>query len=450
VDMMNSEQGTMGSVLGNGRRALAEEVPVGYKRTEVGVIPEDWNAVLLGDLFVFKNGLNKAKRFFGSGTPIVNYMNVFEHPRIRMKDLSGRVTLSPEEIKNFEVRLGDVFFTRTSETVEEIGVASVMLDEPCDTVFSGFVLRARPRNDRLDDHYKQYCFGSRAIRSQIVSNATYTTRALTNGRSLSAIWIAVPPKHEQRAIAEALSDVDELLAALEALIAKKWAVKQAAMQQLLTGKSRLPGFSGEWETKQLEDLGSFSKGRGIKREDVSDAGLPCIRYGELYTRYKDYILNPVSRIPPAVALEALPIKKGDLLFAGSGETAEEIGICAAYLGEEPAYAGGDVITLTPSGQNSIYLGHLMNHPIVATQKARMGQGDAVVHISASNLAQVSIELPPLTEQTAIANILFDMDAEIAALERRRDKTRAVKQSMMQQLLTGRVRLVKPYLDRMES
>ena len=97
--------------------------------------------------------------------------------------------------------------------------------------------------------------------------------------------------------------------------------------------------------------------------------------------------------------------------------------------------------LTPSEQNSIYLGHLMNHPTVLTQKARMGQGDAVVHISASNLAQVEIELPPLTEQTAIANILFDIDAEIAALERRRDKTRRIKQGMMQQLLTGRVRLV---------
>ena len=211
---MNSGQGTMGKTLGAGRCALSEEVPVGYKRTEMGVIPEEWECCRLGDLFVFKNGLNKAKRFFGSGTPIINYMDVFEHPRIRIKDLSGRVNLSPEEIKNFEVRLGDVFFTRTSETVEEIGIASVMFDEPCDTVFSGFVLRARPCNDRLDNHYKQYCFDSRAIRDQIVSNATYTTRALTNGRSLSAVWIAVPPKHEQCAIAEALSDVDGLLAAL--------------------------------------------------------------------------------------------------------------------------------------------------------------------------------------------------------------------------------------------
>ena len=160
----------MGSAVGDGRRALAEEVPAGYKRTEFGLLPTAWDAVLLGDLFVFKNGLNKAKQFFGSGTPIVNYMDVFERPWIRMNDLSGRVNLSPEEIKNFEVRLGDVFFTRTSETVEEIGVASVMLDEPCDTVFSGFVLRARPRNDRLDDRYKQYCFGPRVVRSQIISN----------------------------------------------------------------------------------------------------------------------------------------------------------------------------------------------------------------------------------------------------------------------------------------
>ena len=419
----------------------ARNVPAGYKCTEVGVIPEEWDAALLGDIFVFKNGLNKAARFFGSGTPIVNYMDVFERPGIRLKDLSGRVNLSPEEIENFEVRLGDVFFTRTSETVKDIGVASVMLDESCDTVFSGFVLRARPRNNRLDNTYKQYCFGSKEVRSQIVSKATYTTRALTNGKALSAVWIALPPRPEQRAIAEALSDVDGLLESLDALIAKKQSIKQATMQQLLTGKTRLPSFSEDWQTKRLGALGPFSKGRGIKREDLSYTGLPCVRYGELYTRYNNYISKPVSHIPPTVALEALPIKRGDLLFAGSGETAAEIGRCAAYLGKEPAYAGGDVIVLTPSGQNSIYLGHLMNHPPVATQKARMGQGDAVVHISAGNLAQIKVQLPSVKEQTAITAVLCDMDAEIAALEQRRDKCRTVKPGMMQQLLTGQVRLI---------
>ena len=264
-----------------------------------------------------------------------------------------------------------------------------------------------------------------------------------NRNDIHKLHIVLPPPPEQRAIAQALSDVDGLLAALEKLIHKKRGIKQAVMQQLLTGNTRLPGFSGAWETKRLGEIGPFSKGRGIKREDVSLEGLPCVRYGELYTRYHNYILRVASRIPPSVALTALPIRTGALLFAGSGETAEEIGSCAAYLGKEQAYAGGDIVVLTPLEQNSIYLGHLMNHPTVVVQKARMAQGNAVVHISASNLAQVEIELPCPAEQTAIVAVLSDMDSEIGQLEQRRDKTRSIKQGMMQALLTGRVRLVKP-------
>jgi type I restriction enzyme S subunit len=207
-----------------------------------------------------------------------------------------------------------------------------------------------------------------------------------------------------------------------------------------TAKTDMQRFSGEWETKQLKELGQFSKGRGIKRDDVTDEGAPCVRYGELYTQYQDYILKVASRIPQDVAATALPIKKGDLLFAGSGETAEEIGRCAAYLGEEQAYAGGDVIVLTPSGQNSIYLGHLMNSPIVSAQKARLGQGDAVVHIYINNLAQVQIELPPIAEQNAIAEVLSDVDRLLNSLEALIAKKRAIKQAVMQQLLTGRTRL----------
>ena len=207
-----------------------------------------------------------------------------------------------------------------------------------------------------------------------------------------------------------------------------------------TAKTDMQRFSGEWETKQLKELGQFSKGRGIKRDDVTDEGAPCVRYGELYTQYQDYILKVASRIPQDVAATALPIKKGDLLFAGSGETAEEIGRCAAYLGEEQAYAGGDVIVLTPSGQNSVYLGHLMNFPIVSAQKARLGQGDAVVHIYINNLAQVQIELPPIAEQNAIAEVLSDVDGLLNALEALITKKQAIKQAVMQQLLTGKTRL----------
>ncbi len=441
--MMNSGQGTMGSALGNGRRALAEEVPVGYRQTEVGVIPEEWNAVRLGDLFVFKNGLNKAKRFFGSGTPIVNYMDVFEHPGIRMKDLSGRVNLSPEEIKNFEVRLGDVFFTRTSETVEEIGVASVMLDEPCDTVFSGFVLRARPRNDQLDDHYKQYCFDSRAIRDQIVSNATYTTRALTNGRSLSAVWIAVPPEREQRAIAEALSDVDGLLAALEALIAKKRAVKQAAMQQLLTGKSRLPGFSGTWETKRLGDIASFFKGSSLSKADLAlDGKRRCIHYGELFTSYGERITEVIHGTDrEGIFFYSI---RNDVLMPTSDVTPNGLATASCILASD-IIIGGDVLVIRVS--ESVLNGEFLAYAIKIhrDQVMQLVSGTTVFHLYGRDMANFNFAVPSVDEQTAIVSVLSDMEAEIAALERRRDKTRAVKQSMMQQLLTGRVRLVEPEL-----
>ena len=251
---------------------------------------------------------------------------------------------------------------------------------------------------------------------------------------------------EQHAICTVLSDVDKLIASLEALIAKKRDIKKAAMQQLLTGRTRLPGFGGEWRTGRLGDLGTLSKGRGIRRDELSETGVRCVRYGELYTRYENYVVKPVSRIPQQVAHSALPIKQGDLLFAGSGETAEEIGICVAYIGEEPVYVGGDIIVLRASGQDAVYLAHLLNSPVAARQKSRMAQGDAVVHIRGDHLAEIELPLPPLPEQRAIATVLSDMDDEIAALEHRLDKTHAIKQGMMQQLLTGTIRLPIPNDD----
>ena len=236
-------------------------------------------------------------------------------------------------------------------------------------------------------------------------------------------------------------DVKTLAAHVDEHLKKMVGGRQAAMQQLLTGQKRLPGFSGEWEVKRLGEIGTFSKGKGIKKDDIVHDGLPCIRYGEIYTHHNDYVREFHSFITPEVARESQRLRTGDLLFAGSGETAAEIGKCVAFLRNEEAYAGGDIVILSPAGQNTMYLGYLMNHTSVAEQKARMGQGDAVVHISARNLAQLKLCLPGLAEQTAIAAVLSDMDAEIAALEARLAKTRALKQGMMQELLTGRIRLV---------
>ncbi|WP_186395525.1 restriction endonuclease subunit S [Stappia sp. TSB10GB4] len=416
------------------------DVRPGYKLTEIGIIPEDWDAVPLGDLFTFKNGLNKAKKYFGYGTPIVNYMDVFGRPGLRLDHIKGRVDVSRSELEGFEVRKGDVFFTRTSETVEEIGVAAAMLDPAKDTVFSGFVLRARPTDDSLDDHFKAYCFSPKYFRQQVIARATYTTRALTNGRSLSATILARPPRAEQESIAEALSDVDAAIAAIRRLIAKKRDLRTGAMQRLLTGESRLPGFTAPWQEKRLGELGRFLKGSGVPRGAAFSGELPCIRYGEVYTTHHNVVRQFTSRISRAVANNATRIQFRDLLFAGSGETKEEIGKCVALTTDVEAYAGGDIIILRPYGGDPVFLGYLMNIPQVARQKANRGQGDAVVHVSARALASVEVLLPDEREQEAIAEVLSDMEAEIAALEARLAKTRDLKQAMMQALLTGRVRL----------
>ncbi len=247
---------------------------------------------------------------------------------------------------------------------------------------------------------------------------------------------------EQRVIAAALNDVDALLHALDRLIAKKRDLKQGAMQQLLTGKTRLPGFSGEWKRKRLGEIGHFLKGSGIKHDDAQSGALACVRYGELYTTHHDYVRTFHSWISSEVAATATRLQYGDLLFAGSGETKEEIGKCVAFVTENGAYAGGDIVILRPGNVDPLFFGYALNMPAAARQKASFGQGDAVVHISAAALAQVSVAVPSIEEQTAIAMVLSDMDAEIAALEARRDKTRDIKQAMTQELLTGNTRLIQ--------
>lgn len=192
-----------------------------------------WGTATIGDFLDFKNGLNKGKEFFGYGTPIVNYTDVYKNRGLRKSDIRGKVCLTPDEIHRFDVRKNDVFFTRTSETPDEVGMSSVLLEDIENGVFSGFVLRGRPKNDMFVPEYCKYCFSTKAVRNAIITGCTYTTRALTNGKQLSAIELPVPPKPEQKAIAEALSDIDTLIVNLEKLIAKKKAIKQGAMITLL-------------------------------------------------------------------------------------------------------------------------------------------------------------------------------------------------------------------------
>ena len=409
----------------------------GYKQTEVGVIPEDWEAVPVGDHFTFKNGLNKARQFFGRGTPIVNYMDVFAKPSLRIDEIVGQVDVSPNELNAYNVRKGDVFFTRTSETVEEIGTASVMLDEPERTVYSGFVLRARPINDSLDDSFKAYCFSPRYFREQVIARASYTTRALTNGRSLSAALLARPPLPEQRAIATALSDVDALLAALDQLITKKRDLKQAAMQQLLTGQTRLPGFNGGWEISALK--------RFVRTFIVPMRDKPKRLTGDIpWCRIEDFDGMYLADSRSGQGVDTATIRSMNLKVYPAGtllvSCSANLGRCA--IAARPLVSNQTFIGLEVDDRaaSNVFFYYLMTFE--ADRLNSVSSGTTISYLPRQKFQEFAVFAPlDKHEQVAIAAVLFDMDAEIVALEARRDKTRDLKKGMMQELLTGRTRFL---------
>ena len=197
----------------------------------------------------------------------------------------------------------------------------------------------------------------------------------------------------------------------------------------------------DWEMKRLSSLGSFYKGSGIAKSEANSGDIGAVRYGELYTDYHNYINRINTFVSCDVAKRAKRIMYGDVLFAGSGETKEEIGKCATLLYNKECYAGGDIIIFRPKECNSLFLGFVLNIPYVQSQKATKGQGDAIVHISSTSLQQLTIALPKdIKEQNAVASALSAIDSLIEALDKKIAKKRAIKEGAMQQLLTGKKRL----------
>lgn len=416
-------------------------VKPGYKQTEVGVIPDAWNAQPLGEVLIKgRLGGNYANQDMEAELPLMKMGNLargcFDLSKVQF--IGPGVT--PEPLH--QLVCGDVLFN-TRNTLDLVGKVAIWRDELPVAYYNSNLMRLEFDPEKIcSNEYANYALNTEGTISRLRGLATGTTSvAAIYTRDLLKLQIPVPPLSEQRAIAKALSDVDALLGALERLIAKKRDLKQAAMQQLLTGQTRLPGFQGEWGIIQLGSLGTFLKGTGVKKDEAVSGDLPCIRYGEIYTHHHDVIRTFYSHISASVAAKATLLKAGDVLFAGSGETKKEIGKAVAFVDEFEAFAGGDIVILRPAASDAKFLGYYLNSAQVQRQKASLGQGDAVVHISASALASIELLMPSLPEQTAIATVLSDMDAELAALEQRLAKTRALKQGMMQELLTGRTRLV---------
>lgn len=411
-------------------------------------VPTDWLLMELGAVASFANGFNANKDAYGKGIPFANVLEVITHSHLRKSDIPGRVKLSSEERETFSVRRGDILFNRTSETQGEAGLSAVYDDDE-EIVFGGFVIRGRFTVDRFDDKYVGYAFRAPMIRSQIIAQAQGAIRANIGQSSLKRILVPVPSKEEQRAIAEALSDVDSLLGALEALIVKKRAIKQGAMQQLLTGKTRLPGFGGEWETRHLRAFVTFLRNGVNSRAELTDNGpVRYLHYGDIHSS-TDIFLNPhvasMPRLSPNRARTLDRLQSGDLIFVDASEDIEGVGKSVEVTDVDNLEVVAGLHTIAARLDTAIFANrfraYLQFCPTFRAQLRRLAAGTKVYATSRSHIASVEMPLPEIEEQAAIAAVLADMDGEIASLERRREKVRSIKQGMMQQLLTGRIRLV---------
>ena len=190
-----------------------------------------------------------------------------------------------------------------------------------------------------------------------------------------------------------------------------------------------------WKIKKLGEIGVFFKGKGVPKNKITDTGFKCLTYGDLYTKY-DFVIEGVkSFIDKETALISQEIRYGDICFAGSGETLEDIGKCAVFIDDKVGYAGGDIIVFRTK-QNPIVMSYLLNSDIAKKQKFSMGQGHSVVHIYSSQLEKLKIPIPPLKEQEKIAEILLTCDKAIRLTTQVITQLKQRNQGLAQQLLTG--------------
>ena len=384
-------------------------IPPGYKQTEVGVIPEDWEVRTIGEMFRLNNGCAfKPEDWKQSGVPIIRIQN--------LNDPTAEFNFSqaPVSEKN-RIESGDLLFAWSGTLGSSFGariwngpsgvlnqhIFKVLMDEKQITLSYALLVFAR-----VEEDIAKQAHGFKASFVHVKKS------------DLVKVDLPVPPLPEQQAIAAALSDVDALLAGLDQLITKKRDLKQASMQQLLTGQTRLPGFYGEWEVKSLSTICSMKSGEGITSGNI-----------DLFSRYPCYGGNGLRGYAKRFTHEG-----GYALVRRQGA------LCGNVYGVEGQFfASEHAIVVTPSADTEI---RWLTAVLGRMNLNQYSESSAQPGLSVTKILKLEITTPSTkAEQTAIAQVLTDMDAELSALEQRREKTRALKQAMMQELLTGRTRLV---------
>lgn len=401
-------------------------IPSGYKQTDIGTIPEDWQqhqirdiATKIGSGITPTGGINRYKV---TGRPFVRSQNV-GWGTLLLADLCFIDDSTHHEFPATELRLGDVLLNITGAS---IGRSSVADERLVGGNVNQHVCIVRADTKKANPNLVNLVLLSGLGQKQIESFQAGGNRQGLNFVQVGSIKIPLPPTlAEQQAIAEALSDADALIEGLESLIAKKRAIKQGAMQDLLTGKRRLPGFKGEWINACIHDIAAVGRGRVISHAEISRSINP------IYPVYSSQTSN-----------DGIMGLMDTFMFEGDYVTWTTDGANAGTV----FYRSGRFNCTNVCGTIKLHE-QLASHAFVANALGIVAKGHVSRHLGNPKLMndvmkRITIRLPPTaSEQTAIAAVLSDIDAEIEALDGKLAKARAVKQGMMQELLTGRVRLV---------
>ncbi len=411
------------------------ELKPGYKKTEIGVIPEDWEAKDLyeiADVIMGQSPNGTSYNRVGQGVPLINGPTEFTD----VYPIAIQWTTEPVRF----TEKGDVLLCVRGSSTGRLNISDA-------NYCIGRGVAALRAKSQTDQSYFLYVV-TNAIK-RVLAITTGSTFPNIDGKSIASLRVVCPPHSEQRAIAAVLSDLDDAIRALDQLLAKKRDLKHGAMQELLTGERRLPGFGGVWEEKTFDQIFRFLATANNPRSDLSDdSDYSYIHYGDIHTKGAAF-LDCASEILPMVSqskVRNIPfVEDGDLVMVDASEDYAGIGVSVEVNNATGHQVVAGLHTILLRGDKGVlkagFAGYLQFIPAIKSALIKAATGISVYGISKNSVKQVAVQLPTLDEQTAIAAVLSEMDDEIAALEAEREKTRALKHSMMDELLTGRTRLL---------
>lgn len=410
-----------------------------FKNTEIGEIPEDWEVRTINSFCSVKTGpfgsMLHAEDYVAKGTPIVTT----EHFKNGILPLVGKdiPQVGIEDLKrmsSYTLTKDDIVFSR----VGSVDINALVTVRQKGWLFSGRVLRVRPFK-QTDSLYLHYGLLKHSVRSDIVSRAVGLTMASINTKILGETELSLPPLNEQHRIASALTSIDNLISSLGKLIEKKKNIKQGTMQQLLTGKTRLKGFTEPWVEKKLGDVAVNYTGLTYSPMNVKSYGTLVLRSSNIQKGilvFNDNVFVDMDIPSRAIA------KKNDLLICVRNGSKALIGKSAVITDYADGMAFGAFMTILHANDiQQGFLNYLWQADYIQ-QQVKDNMGATINQITNADIEQFKIVVPhSLKEQQAIATILTKMDDEITALEAKKAKYEAIKQGMMQQLLTGKIRLI---------